>query len=176
MFHHLVSTPERRLAITASIAVPVLLAFLSALQLLTPHRATEYLVLPPLAVIVYLIFRAPDGDGANLRSIVLLPCLGAAAGQLCWHYLGLTPAGVAAATFSVVILQAALRAYMPPALALAVLAMLLRPVGPWYVVGVFEGTSLIFIAFTLWRSFAPKLRSRALVGARVEHELHDQAV
>ncbi len=174
---HFASTPEGRLAVTASIAVPGLLALLSALQLASPHHATEYLVLPPFAVIVYSIFRAPEGDGANLRSIVILPCLGAAVGQLCWHYLGLSPAGVAAATFAVVILQAALRAYMPPALALAVLAMLLRPEGPWYVLGVLEGTSIIFVAFTCWRRFGPKLlRSRAFVRARVEHELHDQAV
>ncbi len=77
---------------------------------------------------------------------------------------------MALATLSVVIVQAALRAYMPPALALAVLAMLLRPDGPWYVLGVLEDTSIIFIAFTLWRRLSP------LVGARVKHELHDQAI
>lgn len=169
---------ERRITIAASIAVPALLALLSAVQLAGTHRATEYLVLPPLAVIIYLIFREPNGEAANLRSIVVLPCLGAAVGQTCWHFLGLTPPGVALATFAVVILQTGLRAYMPPALALAVLAMLLKPKGPWYVLGVLEGTSIIFVVFECWRRFGPMRRDylRSLVGARVEHELHDQTV
>jgi hypothetical protein len=178
VLHRFAATRERRLTVAASIAVPALLALLSAVQLAGARRATEYLVLPPLAVIVYLIFRARDGEAANLRSIVLLPCLGAAIGQICWDFLGLTPAGVALATFAVVIAQTALRAYMPPAIALAVLAMLLRPEGPWYSLGVLEGTSIIFIAFTCWRRFGPMRGDylRPLVGAGVENELHDQAV
>jgi HPP family len=169
---------ERRIVIAASLAVPLLLALLSAVQLAGAHRATEYLVLPPLAVIVYLIFREPNGAAAKLRSIVLLPCLGAAIGQACWHFFALTPPGVAIATLAVVILQTALRAYMPPALALAVLAMLLKAHGPWYVLGVLEGTSIIFVAFECWRRFGPMRAdySRALIGTGVKNELHDQTV
>ena len=140
----------RDFLITA-VAVPLVLALLSAMQIAVHQRATAFLVLPPFAVIIYSIFRNPLGESATLRSIVVLPCLGATLGQLAWHYLGLTPAGVAAATLAVLVAQAVIGASMPPALALAVLAMLLRAEGPWYVLGVLEGTFTIFGAFWLWR-------------------------
>jgi hypothetical protein len=143
----------RRMVATA--AVPLLLALLSAVQLSTSQHAAEFLMLPPFAVIVYLIFRAPEDESASLRSIVLLPVIAAAVGQASWHYLGLTPAGVAIAAITVLVTQATLRADMPPALALAVLAMLLRAQGPWYVLGVLEGTLIIFAVFRLWHRFAP---------------------
>lgn len=144
---------ERCSFVSTIVAVPVVLALLSALQLAIHQPATEFLVLPPLAVITYAIFRDPFGRSSTLRSIVGLPCLGALAGELCSHYLGLTPEGVGAATFVVLIAQAIMRANMPPALALAVLALLLRAQGPTYVLGVLEGTLIIFALFRLWQRF-----------------------
>ncbi len=137
--------------LVTAVAVPLLLALLSAMQVAVHQRATTFLILPPFAVIIYSIFRNPLGESASLRSAVALPCLGAIAGQLSGHYLGLTPAGVAAATLTVLVAQAVIGASMPPALALAVLAMLLRVEGPWYVLGVLEGTLTIFTTFWLWR-------------------------
>jgi hypothetical protein len=145
---------ERRRALVAGVAVPLLLAVLSAIQLAVHESATEYLLLPPLAVIVYLVFRNPQEVSA-FRSVVVLPCLGAIVGELCAHYFGLTPAGVAIGTLAILVLQAALRAYMPPALALGVLAMLLRAQGYAYVLGVLEATLAVFIAVCLWRRFSP---------------------
>jgi hypothetical protein len=145
---------EGRRTLVAGAAVPLLLALLSAIQLATRNNATEYLLLPPLAVIVYLVFRNLP-EIAAFRSVVALPCLGAIVGELCSHYFGLTPAGVAIATLAILLLQAALRANMPPALALGVLAMLLRAEGFSYVLGVLEGTLIVFIAAALWRRFSP---------------------
>ncbi|HTJ26015.1 MAG TPA: HPP family protein [Candidatus Limnocylindria bacterium] len=113
---------------------------------------TEFLVLPPFAVVIYLIFRDPFGKSANLRAIVVLPCMGAAVGELCSRYLGLTPAGVALDTVCVLLLQSALRARMPPALALSVLAMLLRVRSATYVLGVAEASTLIAVVFFAWRT------------------------
>jgi hypothetical protein len=145
---------EGRRTIVAGAAVPLLLATLSAIQLAARASATEYLLLPPLAVIVYLVFRNVPRVTA-FRSVVVLPCLAAIVGELCSHYFGLTPAGVAIATLAILLLQAALRANMPPALALGVLAMLLRAGGFSYVLGVLEGTLVVFIAARLWRRFSP---------------------
>ncbi len=141
-------------------AVPALLAVLTATQSRLQNRITEFLVLPPFAVVIYLIFRDPLGKSANLRSIVVLPCMGAAVGELCFRYLGLTPAGVALDTLCVLSLQSVLRARMPPALALSVLAMLLHVKSFPYVLGVAEASTLIAIAFFLWRRFviSPLLR------------------
>jgi CBS-domain-containing membrane protein len=142
------------------VAVPTLLALLSALQHLGKSAATEYLVLPPFAVIVYTVFRAPRGPAANMRSIIVLPCVGAVSGELCYRFFGLTPLGVAIATATVLAAQELLRASMPPALALAVLAMLLHATGPTYLLGVAEGTALIGVALLLWRGIVDVLASR----------------
>jgi len=135
------------------VAVPALLAVLTATQSRLQNRVTEFLVLPPFAVVIYLIFRDPLGKSANLRSIVILPCLGAAVGELCFRYLSFTPAGVAVDTLCVLSLQSLLRARMPPALALSVLAMLLRAKSLAYIEGVAEASTTIAILFFLWRGF-----------------------
>lgn len=142
----------RRFLVTA-LPVPLLLALLSAIQLMVRRPMTEFLILPPFAVIIYAIFQEPFGKSATMRSIVLLPCLGAIFGQLCSHYLGFTPAGVAAATTLVLLAQAATSANMAPALAIAVLALLLHAEGSTYILGVLEGTLTIFIVFLFWRRF-----------------------
>jgi len=148
-------------AVPALIGVPGVLALLSAIQNLAPHKnATEFLLLPPFAVIAYLVFQNPRARVSHLRSIVILPCLGAISGQLCFHYLGFSPIGVAAATSIVFALQAVLRADMPPALALAVLAMLLHTDSPTYTLGVLEGTLTIFIVFRLWLPLAVRTARR----------------
>lgn len=134
-------------------AVPALLALLTATQHKLQNRVTEFLVLPPFAVVIYLIFRDPFGKSANLRSIVVLPFMGAGCGELCYRYLGMTPLGIAVDTLCVLALQSILQARMPPALALSVLAMLLHVESPTYVLGVAEASTLIAIVFLLWRRF-----------------------
>ncbi len=148
-------------------AVPAVLAVLTATQSRFQNRETEFLVLPPFAVVIYLIFRDPYGKSANLRSIVVLPFLGAATGELCYRYLGMTPVGVAGDTLCVLALQSVFRARMPPALALSVLAMLLRVKSFTYVLGVAEASSLIAIAFFIWRTavISPLLRERRVIAA-----------
>ena len=134
-------------------AVPGVLAVLTETQHRVQNRVTDFLVLPPFAVIIYLVFRDPLGKSANLRSIVVLPCLGATVGELSFHVLGLTPAGIALDTLCVMSLQSLIRARMPPALALSVLAMLLHAESWTYVLGVAEASSIIAIVFFLWRRF-----------------------
>jgi len=135
------------------VAVPALLAVLTATQREIQSSITQFLVLPPLAVVVFLLFREPFGPWANLRSIIVLPCLGAATGELTYHFLGMTPAGIAVDTLIVLGFQSLLRSRMPPALALSVLAMLLHAESWTYVLGVAEASSIIAIVFFLWRRF-----------------------
>jgi hypothetical protein len=135
-------------------AVPLILALLSAIQLMIHVPATKFLVLPPLAVIVYVLFTDPNGKPARFRSIVVLPCLGAIVGEFCSHFLGLTPAGISVAMLIVLLLQQALQAAMPPALALSLLAMLLHVDGVTYPLGVFLATIAIFVIFMLWRQLS----------------------
>jgi hypothetical protein len=114
-------------------------------------------MLPPFAVIIFLLFTQANGSSANLRSIVVLPCVAAAGGALCWHYLGSGPMSVAVASLSALLAQAILRACMPPALALAALAPLLRVDVESYVAGVAIGTSIIGAVLILWRTACKRL-------------------
>jgi hypothetical protein len=145
---------ERWCQISSFVAVPALLALLTATQSRLQNRETDFLVLPPFAVVIYLIFRDPLGKSANLKSIIVLPCMGAAVGELSFGYLGMTPAGVVVDTLCVLGLQSVMRARMPPALALSVLAMLLHVRSLTYVLGVAEASTLIAIVFFVWRRFA----------------------
>jgi len=70
--------------------------------------------------------------------------------------LGDGPLSIALATLSVLVAQTFLRAYMPPAIALAALAPLLRVEIEPYVAGVAIGTSVIGTAFVLWRNVVRK--------------------
>jgi hypothetical protein len=144
---------ERLCQIASFVAVPVLLAILTETQHRLQDSATEFLVLPPFAVVIYLVFREPYGKWANLRSIVILPCIGAVVGQLSFRFLGLTPLGIAGDTLCVLTLQSILKARMPPALALSVLAMLLHVRSFSYTMGVAEASSSIAIVFFVWRRF-----------------------
>lgn len=146
--------------VVVAIAVAGLLALLSAVQVATARNETEYLLLPPFAVIIYIIFGGEPGVAARFRSVVVLPVIAAIVGELCWHYFGLSPVGVALATLAVLAVQAAIRAQMPPALALAVLAMLLQARGYPYVLGVLEGTATIFVAFVAWCRLRPAASQR----------------
>ncbi len=161
--------------ISSFVAVPALLAVLTATQSRLQSRITDFLVLPPLAVVIYLIFRDPLGKSANLRSIVVLPCMGAAVGQLTFRYLGMTPAGITVDTLVVLGLQSVLRARMPPALALSVLAMLLHVESLTYVLGVAEASVFIGTVFFIWRwSFIERLlREQRTTSASGEVPMRD---
>ncbi len=138
----------------AILAVPALLFAVAAMETTVRDEATEFLLVPPLAVVAYLLFSRPHSSDSSLRAVVLLPLIAAAAGEAGYRLLGLTPWGIAAVLLVVLLAQHALRARMPPALAIAVLAMFLRVHGPWYPVDIVLGTSLVWIAFHAWRFLA----------------------
>jgi hypothetical protein len=138
---------------SAFIAVPVLLFFVDLAPRIYRSSATEFLLVPPLAVIIYLIFTQPISRHTRFRSVVILPIAGAIAGELSYRFLGLTPWGVAGAVLVVLLAQGAIRADMPPALALAVLAMLLKADDPSYAAGVAIATTAVWLIFLCWRKF-----------------------
>lgn len=175
-------TRVKRLCIISSyVALPGLLALLNAMQEGLRNPITQFLVLPPFAVVIFLLFREPYGPWANVRSIVALPFLGAATGELSYRYLGLSPLGLAATVVVVMVLQDLLRARMPPALALSVLAMLLHVESPTYALGVAEQSATVALAFFLWRrlTIAPLLLkeplSAATSGASNERDPQDES-
>lgn len=132
-------------------AVPALLFVVDWLSRFLHAAVTEFLLVPPLAVIIYLIFSHPQAPSTNFRSVVILPSIGATVGELAYRYCGLTPWGVALATLVVLSLQELISADMPPALALAVLAMLLGARGFGYTAGVATAALIVWTIFLIWR-------------------------
>jgi CBS-domain-containing membrane protein len=151
---------------SALVAVPILLFAIDALSRVGRGEATEFLLVPPLAVVAYLLFSNPERCDARLRAVVLLPLVGALIGEGGYLLLGLTPWGIAAVLLLVLLAQRALRATMPPALAIAVLAMFLRVGGPWYPLDVALGTAFVWVAFHGWRALAELAARRPGHGPR----------
>ncbi len=115
---------------------------------------TEFLLVPPLAVVAYLLFSDPERADGRLRAVVLLPVLGAVAGEAGYAALGPAPWTIALVVLAVLAAERALHARMPPALAIAVLAILLRVRGPWYPADVAVSSLLLWGAFHGWRRLA----------------------
>ena len=113
-------------------------------------------------MIIFLVFSQPEQTDTRPRAVVLLPFLGALAGEGGYALLGATPWGIAAAALIVLFAQRLLSARMPPALAIAVLAMLLRAHSLWYALDIAVATTIVWLAFTVWRRL---LYARAQSGA-----------
>jgi HPP family len=136
---------------SAVVAVPVLLFVIDAVSRAVRGRGTEFLLVPPLAVVIYLLFSEPDRTDGRLRAVVLLPFIAALSGEVGYGLLGLTPWAIAGVVVVVLLTQWMLHARMPPALAIAILAMFLRVRSPWYPVDVVLSSTLVWIAFHGWR-------------------------
>lgn len=144
-------TRERCARISVWIAVPVLVFMVDLVGFLLRRPATEYLLVPPLAVIVYLLFSSPGAHRASVRGAWLLPVIGAVVGEVVFVLLGRTPWGVAVSVLIVLAAQRLLRTSMPPALAIAVLALLLRVRGGIYTLDVALSSATIAVVFFAWR-------------------------
>jgi hypothetical protein len=135
------------------VAVPALLFIVDWVSRKSTSAETQFLLIPPLAVIIFLIFSHPDGPHTAFRAVVVLPVIGAVIGEFCYSWLGLTPWGVATATLAVLVAQSILHRQMPPALAVCVLAMVLKAGGSSYAIGVALATLFCWCVFLMWRKF-----------------------
>lgn len=142
---------ERCEELSAWLAVPLLLALLQFAASVARRPASEHLLVPPMAVIAYVLFKSPASAQSGVRGAVLVPVIGAVTGEVASRLFGMTPWGVAAAVLLVLGAQRLLGVTMPPALALALLALMLRLRGPYYALDVLVGTSAIAGAFFAWR-------------------------
>ncbi len=134
------------------VAVPFIALVLGAAGEATHRKATQFLLVPPLAVITYVLFMQPRSRHASVASIIVLPVAGALIGEAAYHFLGAAPWAFAVACAAVLGVQALLRATMPPALAIALLAILLKASGPYYPLDVCLATIAIAVTFYVWRA------------------------
>ena len=61
---------------SAVVAVPALLFLIDEIATAAHGPAPEFLLVPPLAVIVFGLFSSPSGADGRLRAVVLLPVVG----------------------------------------------------------------------------------------------------
>jgi hypothetical protein len=147
------------------VAIPSLLALLDACARSWHIPAARYISLPPIAGrgVLALFHPAPSPRHGALDRRP--SCFGAFIGAMLWHVLGDTPFGVAIKMLAVLLAQLVLRADMPPALALALLPLVLHPDPQGYVGGVAIGTAGLGVAFAV-SQIARSSLSRSTLGRR----------
>jgi hypothetical protein len=117
-----------------------------AAVMLTGHR---FVLFPPLVVIAYEMMRHPATcPWATRRLRLPAVCLAAAAGGLFFHDLvGVNPAGAALAMAWGIVVVRTLGVHVPPALAVALLPMVMDEPTWAYPLAVGAGTALLVLWF-----------------------------
>ncbi len=140
---------------------------LDLVAFLTKRPATELLLIPPLAVMAYLLFTRPDDRRASWRGVLILPTTGAILGEVACRLFGLTPWRVTLAAIFTFGAQRLLAVSMPPALAISVLALFLQVRTGYYTLDVAISAAMIGVFFFAWRRWIwERLPAAAEVGDR----------
>lgn len=134
--------------VSALIVVPVLIGFMTFLELHSPFR---FLLFPPLAALAYAIFTSPDRPSANIRGVIAAPTLTALLVLPISVWLGDSPVAFALAVLVTMIVLRVMGTALVPSLALAVLIVLLRVHDIAFAISVFVATALLFVIFVLWK-------------------------
>ncbi len=146
--------------VSAVVAVPLLIALVTALSNAVP--TLSYLLFPPLASGSYTLFSDPEGQYASPRRFVLGLTAGAASGWLALEISTLaladpggrfqaSAAGAALAVFLTGLVTWSLDAEEPSAYACGLLVLLIDASPGAYVVSVAASSSLVALAFVVWR-------------------------
>ncbi|MDE2090225.1 MAG: HPP family protein, partial [Gammaproteobacteria bacterium] len=116
----------------------------------------RFVLFPPLVVIGYEMFVHPDSCPWAAKPLHLpVACfLAAAAGLLCWHFLGTGPAAAVASMALGIIIVRAGRLQLPPALAIALLPQVMHSPDLAYPFAILLGTLLLSAWFLLYRRFS----------------------
>jgi CBS-domain-containing membrane protein len=141
-------TPATTCWVSAVIVVPVLIGFMTFLELHTPLR---FLLFPPLAALAYAIFTSPDRPSANMRGIIVAPTLTAVLVLPISLRVGASAAGFALAVLVTMVIMRLLGTVLVPALALAVLIVLLHVHDIAFAISVFAATTLLYVLFKVWK-------------------------
>jgi len=158
--HRWIEHTENLVRVSAVVAVPLLIALVTALSNAVP--TLSYLLFPPLASGSYTLFSDPEGRYSSPRRFVLGLTAGAACG---WAALvasrvlladpagqfQASAAGAALAVFCTGVVTWALDVEEPSAYACGLLVLLIDASPAAYVVSVAASSSLVAIAFVVWR-------------------------
>jgi len=133
--------------------MPALFAFVAVATGLVYLTGNRFVLFPPLVVIAYEMMRHPAQCTWARRSLRLpIVCFLAAAGGLLFHNLvGVNPLCAVLSMASGIVVVRAFDAHVPPALAVALLPMVMTEPTAAYSVAVAFGTSLLVAWFAVYR-------------------------
>jgi hypothetical protein len=129
--------------------VITLLAFVLVLGLFAEHTGLRFLLCPPLVVMAYEVFGHPEVPGWMARPALFpLVCfLTASIGLFACLTLHATFSGVALTMICSIGILRAFKVHMPPALALSILAFVIKTPNFWYPISVGIGTGALMVCF-----------------------------
>jgi hypothetical protein len=133
--------------------IPALFAFVAVATGLVYLTGNRFILFPPLVVIAYEMMRHPARCPWARRALRLpIVCFLAAAGGLLFHGLvGVNPLCAALSMAWGIVVVRALDAHVPPALAVALLPMVMTAPTVAYPVAVAFGTALLLAWFAVYR-------------------------
>ena len=123
--------------------------------------ALRFLLVPPLAVLAERGAAEPDADSARLASMVVGPAVGALLGTAASVGLGPTTSAFFLLTLVMLLLLRLMRWQLPPALAIALLALVLRLRTFWYPLDVLVATFSLWLCLQALSQLRARVRSRA---------------
>lgn len=144
-----VDARRRRFCVTW--ALFLLPLFLGAVAIAGSATHLRFLLFPPLAAIGFALFLEPYHQRTSLRSVVAGPVAGALIGAAAGAWLPAGPLRVAAVTALSIIALYLLRAELTPALAVALLTLLVGASGVAYVISIMLSSLALWGLFLLWR-------------------------
>lgn len=129
--------------------VITLLAFVLVLGIFAEHTGLRFLLFPPLIVMAYEVFGHPEVPGWMARPALFpLVCfLTASIGLLACLTLHATFIGVALTMICSIGILRAFKVHMPPALAVGILAFVIKTPNFWYPISVGFGTVALVVCF-----------------------------
>jgi CBS-domain-containing membrane protein len=142
---------RRRRRFCALWALLLLPLFLGAVAVVGATTHLRFLLFPPLAAIGFAIFLEPYSPRTSLRSVVIGPVAGALLGVAA---LTGAPAGalrVVIVTALGIVALSLLRAELTPALAVALLTLLVGESGALYIISIALSSLVLWAFFLVWR-------------------------
>jgi hypothetical protein len=129
--------------------VITLLAFVLVLGIFAEHTGLRFLLFPPLVVMAYEVFGHPEVPGWMARPALFpLVCfLTASIGLFACLTLHATFSGVALTMICSIGILRAFKVHMPPALAVGILAFVVKTPNFWYPISVGIGTVALMVCF-----------------------------
>jgi hypothetical protein len=129
--------------------VITLLAFVLVLRIFAEHTGLRFLLFPPLVVMAYEVFGPPGVPGWMARPALFpLVCfLTASIGLFASLTLHATFTGIALTMICSIGILRAFKVHMPPALAVGILAFVIKTPNFWYPISVGIGTVALMICF-----------------------------